>query len=199
MHTFGDSGSDRRFHVDSVVVQEADRLSTLVEDLPAAALVPLLEGVRKHRRSGCDVRSGVPGFLVTSRPSTRDLCCVSCDAPGMTTRWRFCLGPSPATTRQRRGADGELAVFDLSVVVRGQSGDTFRTFTVGESATDAQFEAHGFVARALNHVLATVKPGRSCKALFEAGPELHAGIRIEDNYLLTADGVEQLCRFPIDL
>jgi Xaa-Pro aminopeptidase len=118
-------------------------------------------------------------------------------------------------------------------------------------ATEAQQTAWEYVTRVLQHVEATVKPGKSARKLFEEAqamldeapvgvfnhhlghgiglypheaphlnpnwddvfevgevftaepglyaPELRAGIRIENDYLVTEAGVELLSNFPLHL
>ncbi len=161
-----------------------------------------------------------------------------CNAPG---------GPP----RDRDAQAGELYILDLGPAYRGYFADNCRTFSVDRKPTDEQLRAREVVMSVLAHVEQSVRPGYSCKALFneakamldeyandaffhhlghgiglfpheaphlnsswddtfqegevftaEPGlytPELRAGIRIEENYLVTANGVEKLTRFPTDL
>ncbi len=153
--------------------------------------------------------------------------------------------------RDRAAKDGELFVLDLGPAYRGYYADNCRTFAVNGQPTDEQLKARELIVSVLNHVVATVKSGVSCAALFaeakaildEYEPDsfchhlghgiglfphetphlnsswddtfqegdvftaepglyteaLRAGIRIEENYLVSADGVEQLTRFPTEL
>ena len=153
--------------------------------------------------------------------------------------------------RDRAAKDGELFVLDLGPAYRGYYADNCRTFAVNGQPTDEQLKARELIVSVLNHVVATVKPGISCAALFaeakamldEYEPDsfchhlghgiglfphetphlnsswddtfqegdiftaepglytetLRAGIRIEENYLVTTNGVEQLTRFPTEL
>lgn len=153
--------------------------------------------------------------------------------------------------RHRQMQKGEIAIFDVSVVVRGYGCDLCRAFVVGSEPSSAQGRAQRRVMDAISHVEATVKPGVSCKKLykevaemlqapgdfsffhhlghgigisaheaprlnpnwdnhFQVGdvftaepglyaPELCAGIRIEENYLVTPTGIEKLSQFPTDL
>lgn len=153
--------------------------------------------------------------------------------------------------RHRPMQQGEMVVYDISVVVRAYGSDLCRTFVVGAEPTDAQARAHRRVIEALAHVESTVRPGVSCKRFFNEvseileeenrwtfghhlghgiglsaheaprlnphwddtfqigdvftaepglyGDDLHAGLRIEDNYLVTTDGVQRLSHFPTDL
>jgi Xaa-Pro aminopeptidase len=153
--------------------------------------------------------------------------------------------------RDRKAKAGELFVLDLGPAYRGYYADNCRTFAVNGQPTDEQLKARELIVSVLDHVLATVKPGVSCAALFaeakamldEYEPDsfchhlghgiglfphetphlnsswddtfqegdvftaepglyaeaLRAGIRIEENYRVTAGGVEQLTRFPTEL
>ncbi|MBG88778.1 MAG: hypothetical protein CMO80_18015 [Verrucomicrobiales bacterium] len=153
--------------------------------------------------------------------------------------------------RDRDAQDGELFVLDLGPAYQGYFADNCRTFAVNGKPTDEQLKAREVIVSVLDIVKANVKPGYSCKELFETaksmldeyeaesffhhlghgiglypheGPhlnpawddtfregdvftaepglytrELRAGIRIEENYLVTAEGVEQLTSFPTDL
>lgn len=161
-----------------------------------------------------------------------------CNAPG---------GPP----RQRGARAGELFILDLGPAYRGWYADNCRTFAVDGMPSDRQLEAWQAIVAVLRMVEASVRPGVSCRELFEqaqrqldefcvggfchhlghgiglepheaphlnprwdevfeegdvftAEPglyadELRAGIRLEENYRVTADGVERLTRFPLDL
>lgn len=163
----------------------------------------------------------------------------------------FRSGEPGGLPRTRSVESGELAIYDISVVARGYSSDLCRTFTVNSEPTMLQREAHQLVIKALDYVEATVRPGISCKQLYndvykmldvkdgwrffhhlghgiglmghEAprlnpnwddtfqvhdvftaepgvyGDELRAGIRLEQNYLVTESGIERLSHFPLDL
>ena len=152
--------------------------------------------------------------------------------------------------RVRPAQAGELAILDVSVVVRGYSSDVCRTFAIGPP-TDDQVEAHRLVMQAVKHAQSTIRAGVSCKTVYEQvfgmlngqkgwvfphhlghgiglsaheaprlnpnwddtfqvgdvftaepglyGDNLQGGIRIEHDYLVTADGLECLSHFPTDL
>ncbi len=161
-----------------------------------------------------------------------------------------CNSPGgPPRTRAARA--GELFILDLGPVYRGWHADNCRTFAVGGRPTDQQLQAWQAVVDVLQMVEATVRPGVSCRQMFEqarqaldesrpggfchhlghgfglepheaphlnpfwddvfdegdtftAEPglyadDLRAGIRLEQNYRVTADGVERLTDFPLDL
>lgn len=153
--------------------------------------------------------------------------------------------------RPRPAQSGELMILDLSPAYRGYYADNCRTIAVDGRPTEDQQRAWQFIVRTLDVVEQTVRPGVSCRELFESaqsmldeyradafwhhlghgfglfpheaphlnthwddtfeegdvftaepglyGPELKAGIRLEQNYRVTADGVERLTSFPLEL
>lgn len=163
----------------------------------------------------------------------------------------FQSGTPGGLARQREALAGELIPFDIGVGVRGYRSDLCRTFSVDGQASDLQLEAHARVVEMLDQTEAYIRPGESCRALFEKiesqlddwkaytfkhhlghgigldahevprlnpcyddifqvgdviavepglyGGELNAGIRLEQNYLVTDSGVERLSSFPLDL
>lgn len=161
-----------------------------------------------------------------------------CDSPG---------GPP----RPRAANAGELFILDLGPSYRGYYADNCRTFAVNRQPTAEQHTAWRAIVDVLQMVEETVKPGVSCRQLFEqaqrmldeyrpdaffhhlghgfglfpheaphlnprwddtfeegdvftAEPglytdDLHAGIRLEQNYRVSPDGVERLTEFPLEL
>jgi Xaa-Pro dipeptidase len=153
--------------------------------------------------------------------------------------------------RDRLTQSGELYILDLGVSYRGYWADNCRTFAVDGKPTDTQLSAWEGVKLALEFVEETVRPGVSCRELFNqvqaqldehlpgafchhlghgfglfphetphlnphwddyfqegdvftAEPglyydELHAGIRLEENYRVSSDGVERLTTYPLEL
>ncbi|MEM6328918.1 MAG: Xaa-Pro peptidase family protein [Planctomycetota bacterium] len=153
--------------------------------------------------------------------------------------------------RDRTAQAGELYILDLGVGLNGYHTDNARTIAVGGEPTDAQQRAWKHIAAAFPIVEANVKPGASCRALFEQvrqqlaeaapwafnhhlghgvglapheGPhlnpnwddtfqpgdyiavepglyheELNAGIRLEQNYVVTDSGAELLTDWPLGL
>lgn len=153
--------------------------------------------------------------------------------------------------RDRRAAAGELYILDLGVGFRGYYSDNARTIAVDGSPTDEQQLAWERICEVFALVESTVRPGVSCRQLFEdvqvlldksapwvfnhhlghgvgllphEGPhlnphwddvfeegdfftaepglyheELRHGIRLEENYVVTGDGVTRLTDFPLDL
>lgn len=152
--------------------------------------------------------------------------------------------------RDREAQDGEMWILDLGVGYRGYYSDNARTLVVGDAPRDAQVAAHARLVEVFDIVASEVRPGASCKRLFEQvqefldgaevgtfnhhlghgvglapheGPhlnpywddtfaegdfftaepglyadDLNAGIRLEQNYLVTAKGVELLTDWPLD-
>jgi Xaa-Pro dipeptidase len=152
--------------------------------------------------------------------------------------------------RNRCVSAGELYILDLGPAFRGYFADNARTLAVSEP-TPLQLEAWQHIVAVFAHVERTVKPGKSCRELFQEvqamldqapcgkfnhhlghgiglfphegphlnphwddtfavgdvfacepglyAPELQAGLRLENNYLVTETGVELLSPFPLDL
>jgi len=150
--------------------------------------------------------------------------------------------------RLRSVEAGELMPLDVGVAVRGYHCDLCRTLCVGNQPTEAQSAAAEKCIEIHGYVEDTVKPGTSCKKLFEDveamlegyngwsfphhlghgiglfpheaprlnpnwddtiqagdviavepglyGNELRAGVRIEDDYVVTKTGVERLSSHP---
>lgn len=70
--------------------------------------------------------------------------------------------------RNRAIEAGELYIFDLGVGFRGYYSDNCRTIAVGGAPTDKQLQAWTAVRAILQMVEENVRPGVSCKMLFEA-------------------------------
>ena len=162
-----------------------------------------------------------------------------------------CAARGGAPRSGRVAQAGELWILDLGPAYRGYFADNARTLAVTEP-TDEQQEAHSWIIKAFAHVESTVRPGKSCRELFEEvaallaeapvgkfdhhlghGIGLHPheaphlnphwedefregevftvepglyddsrlrhGIRLENDYRVTADGVELLTPFSLDL
>ncbi len=153
--------------------------------------------------------------------------------------------------RCRAAQAGELMILDLGPAYRGYHADNCRTFAVDGQPTDEQLKAREVIMTVFDLVNEFVKPGVSCRELFDRAKALldeyhpgacfhhlghgvglypheaphlnpkwddrfaegdvftvepglynealHAGIRIEENYLVTAGGVEQLTSTPTEL
>jgi Xaa-Pro dipeptidase len=77
----------------------------------------------------------------------------------------FQIGSLGSAPRRRAACEGEVAILDLSVTVRGYASDMCRSFVVGGRPSAAQQEAHGRVLEALAEVDRTARPGVSCRDL----------------------------------
>lgn len=79
----------------------------------------------------------------------------------------FQSGAPGGLPRQRAVEAGEMAIYDLTVIYRGYCCDLCRSFVVGGHPSAAQREAYRLITDALAHVEATVRPGKSCKELYQ--------------------------------
>ena len=162
----------------------------------------------------------------------------------------YACGERGGPPRDRKIEDGELYILDLGPAYRGYFADNCRAIAVGKP-TDEQLAANEYITEVFNIVQRQVKPGASCRKLFETvqayldsaplgvfdhhlghgiglfpheaphlnprwddtfqegdvftaepglyDPKLRAGIRLENDYLVTATGVELLTDFPLHL
>jgi Xaa-Pro dipeptidase len=153
--------------------------------------------------------------------------------------------------RNRQIREGELYILDLGVGFRGYHSDNARTISVSGQPTDEQQLAWQRIVEVFPLIESTVRPGASCRSLFEEvqslldrsapwvfnhhlghgvglapheGPHLNPrwddlfaegdffavepglyhdslqhGIRLEENYVVTADGVRRLTDYPLEL
>jgi len=69
--------------------------------------------------------------------------------------------------RPRRAQAGELFILDLGPAYRGYYADNCRTIAVDGSPNEAQQQAWNAIVSALETVEATVRPGVSCRGLYE--------------------------------
>jgi Xaa-Pro aminopeptidase len=163
----------------------------------------------------------------------------------------YACGAPGGPPRPRRIERGELYILDLGPAFRGYFADNTRVTAVGGQPTDEQLKAWEHIVPIFELVERSVKPGASCRALFDEayrrlnvagpwqfehhlghgiglfpheaphlnphwddtfqagevfavepglyGPGLRAGIRLENNYLVTETGVELLTPFPLAL
>ena len=163
----------------------------------------------------------------------------------------FQCNSSGGPPRPRAAQAGELFILDLGPAYRGYYADNCRTFAANRQPTDEQQAAWEKIVGVLQMVEERVRPGVSCRQLFEQaqtmldeyrpgaffhhlghgfglfphaaphlnpfwddtfaegdvftaepglyGDELSAGIRLEQNYRVTVDGVERLTSFPLEL
>ncbi|ADB19196.1 peptidase M24 [Pirellula staleyi DSM 6068] len=146
---------------------------------------------------------------------------------------------------------GELYILDLGPAFRGYFADNSRAIAVDGQPSELQLAAWSQIMQVFKHLEATVKPGKSCRELFDEAqaildqspigvfnhhlghgiglfpheaphlnpnwddvfqvgdvftaepglyaPELRAGMRIENDYLVTEDGVKLLSDIPLEL
>ena len=165
----------------------------------------------------------------------------------------YASGAKGGHPRNRKIEAGELYILDLGPAFRGYYADNTRVTAVGGKPTDDQLKAWKHILEVFAVVEQTVKPGKSCRELFEHtykwlnqpqmkpwefehhlghgiglfpheaphlnpfwddtfqpgevfavepglyGEGLRAGIRLENNYLVTENGVELLTPFPLEL
>src|SRR5690606_28187883 len=64
----------------------------------------------------------------------------------------FQIGAAGSAPRRRVPSAGEVAIFDLSVVVRGYASDMCRSFVVGGDSSADQQKAHRLVMNVLGHI-----------------------------------------------
>ena len=159
----------------------------------------------------------------------------------------FQIGAVGSPPRRRAAQKGEVAIFDVTVVVRGYCSDMCRSFVVGGEPSDQQLKAYERIMQVLSSVEQAAGPGYPCKRLYEEardtldgyegwvfkhhlghgiglnpheaprlnphcddtfqvgdvftaepglyGPDLKAGLRIEENYLVTQSGLQKLTSF----
>lgn len=153
--------------------------------------------------------------------------------------------------RDRAANAGELYILDLGAGFRGYFSDNARTICVGRRPSEEQTRAWEQIQRVFAMIESTVKPGTSCRQVFESAQRildecspwqfnhhlghgvglfpheaphlnphwddrfevgdfftvepglyhdtLRAGMRLEQNYLVTRDGVELLTDMPLEL
>jgi Xaa-Pro aminopeptidase len=164
----------------------------------------------------------------------------------------FRSGARGGPPRDRAVEAGELYILDLGVGFRGYYSDNARTIAVSREPTDDQHRAWEALAGVFPLVQSIVRPGASCRALFDSvqhlldeyrpwvfnhhlghgvglapqeGPHLNPrwddefaegqflavepglyhddqlrhGVRLEQNYVVTHDGVELLTDWPLGL
>lgn len=163
----------------------------------------------------------------------------------------FQAGRRGGPPRDRVLQGGELIILDLGVGFRGYYSDNARTLVVDGEPTKQQSEAWHAASEIFDLVRAEVRPGTSCRVLFETakrqlgrrqpwvfnhhlghgvglapqeGPhlnprwddafeegdfiavepglyheELKFGVRLEQNFVVTASGVELVTDFPLEL
>lgn len=73
-------------------------------------------------------------------------------------------GGPPRANRQAKA--GELYILDLGPAYRGYFADNSRAFAVNRRPAEKQLEAWSYIQKVFAHLESTVKPGKSCKELF---------------------------------
>jgi Xaa-Pro aminopeptidase len=89
----------------------------------------------------------------------------------------FQIGSTGSAPRRRAARTGEVAILDISIVVRGYAGDMCRSLVVGGRASPEQEAARDRVLEVLAHIENTARPGVSCRSLFETARAMLDGYR----------------------
>jgi Xaa-Pro aminopeptidase len=79
----------------------------------------------------------------------------------------YASGAHGGPPRDRKIAAGELYILDLGPAFRGYFADNTRVTAVGHRPTDEQYKAWQHILNVFDMIERTVKPGRSCRALFQ--------------------------------
>jgi Xaa-Pro dipeptidase len=80
----------------------------------------------------------------------------------------YACGVKGGPPRDRLACDGELYILDLGPACRGYFADNCRAIAVNGRPTQAQQEARDLIAQVFTIIERMVKPGQSCRAVFEA-------------------------------
>lgn len=80
----------------------------------------------------------------------------------------FQSGSRGGPPRDREAQAGELYILDLGVGYRGYFSDNARTFAVNREPTQQQEQAWRAVTEVFDYIAAEVKPGVSCRGVFES-------------------------------
>lgn len=78
-----------------------------------------------------------------------------------------CGVPGGLAQRDKPALAGELYIIDLGIGVRGYRSDLCRTFSVDNNPTDEQIEAHKKVVEVLTEGESYLKPGQSCRDMYD--------------------------------
>ncbi|MCC7084668.1 MAG: aminopeptidase P family protein [Pirellulales bacterium] len=79
--------------------------------------------------------------------------------------------------RRRAGQAGEIAVLDLSIVLRGYNSDLCRSFVVGRQPSEPQLAAWRQIEQTIAALEAKCRPGMRCQQLFDLAAEMLDGFR----------------------
>jgi len=85
------------------------------------------------------------------------------------------IGSVGSKPRNRKAQIGEMAILDISIVVRGYASDMCRSFVVGGEVTPIQLEAQNKIIETLQFAESKVELGYSCRKLHEEVFELING------------------------
>jgi len=89
----------------------------------------------------------------------------------------FQIGDTGSAPRRRRPRNGEIAIYDVGVILRGYHSDMCRSFVVGGQPSDAQRYAHARIMAFHQYVQQNMRAGRSCRVLYEHAHEMLDGYR----------------------
>ena len=89
----------------------------------------------------------------------------------------FQVGSPGGPPRRREAREGEVAVLDLSVTLRGYRSDLCRSFVVGHEPTTEQADARERILAVLRHVEHSARPGVSCRQLYAEAVRMLDGYR----------------------
>lgn len=79
----------------------------------------------------------------------------------------YACGVPGGPPRDRPAQDGELYILDLGPAFRGYFADNCRAIAVNDKPTDLQLAAWEHIAQVFPLVESTVRPGKSCRQLFD--------------------------------
>jgi Xaa-Pro aminopeptidase len=137
--------------------KEADELARLRHAIAATG--------KMYERAREMIRPGVNELEVFS-----DLQAVAVRHLGEMLTWTgndYASGARGGPPRDRQIEAGDLYILDLGPAFRGYNADTCRAFAVNGRPTEDQRRACRHVAEVFSIVENTVKPGESCRALFD--------------------------------
>ncbi|MAS94203.1 MAG: hypothetical protein CMO55_13485 [Verrucomicrobiales bacterium] len=83
----------------------------------------------------------------------------------------YACGVPGGFARKRKIEESELYVLDVGVGIRGYRSDLCRTFSVAKNPTDEQYAAWEKVVEVMEMGKGMIRPGQSCKEMFEAVTE----------------------------
>ena len=84
----------------------------------------------------------------------------------------FQIGTPGGPPRRREAEAGEMAILDLTLVVRGYRSDMCRSYVVGGEPSELQLEAWSRVMEVLERIEMLIEPGIPCRELYEEAVSL---------------------------